>query len=319
MGKHAISALQIGSEPDGTGRTLEKILSFEKQIKGMSARLVVMPEALLGGYPKAMDFGARVGFRTPEGRDAFARYWEQAIDVPGPQTDVLAALARRTAASLVVGVIEKANTTLFCTALFFTADGGLVAKHRKLMPTGSERLIWGQGDGSTMPVVETPAGRLGAAICWENYMPLLRAAMYAKGIEVWCAPTVDEREIWQATMRHVAYEGRCFVVSACQYVPSPDALGAVHESWPHDKTLIRGGSVIVSPLGDVIAGPVYDAEQLVTAEIDLRDIVRGRYDLDVSGHYARPDIFHLEVDETARTSQRPLSPSAVSATPADDV
>ncbi|MBU6297899.1 MAG: carbon-nitrogen hydrolase family protein [Alphaproteobacteria bacterium] len=302
MDKRAISALQTGSEPDGTGRTLEKILGFEKQIKEASAQLVVMPEALLGGYPKAMDFGARVGFRTPEGRDAFARYWEQAIDVPGPQTEALAAFARRTGVSLVVGVVERANTTLFCTALFFTADGGLVAKHRKLMPTGSERLIWGQGDGSTMPVVETPAGRIGAAICWENYMPLLRAAMYAKGIDIWCAPTVDEREIWQTTMRHVAYEGRCFVVGACQYVPSPDALGVVRDSWPHDKVLIRGGSVIVSPLGDVIAGPVYDKEALVTAEIDPRDIVRGRYDLDVSGHYARPDIFRLDVDETDRIS-----------------
>ena len=143
--------------------------------------------------------------------------------------------------------------------------------------------------------MQTAAGRIGAAICWENYMPLLRTAMYAKGLDIWCAPTVDERDIWQTSMRHIAYEGRLFVVSACQYQPPP-AASAVPD-WPRDRPLIRGGSVIVSPLGEVLAGPVYNREELLVATIDLDDVVRGRYDLDVVGHYARPDVFTLTVDE----------------------
>ena len=211
-----------------------------------------MPEALLGGYPKGADFGARVGYRTPEGRDAFLKYWREAIEVPGPQTEALGELARNTGAALVVGAIERDTTTLYCTALFFSSGGQLVGKHRKLVPTAMERLIWGQGDGSTLFSMQTAAGRVGAAICWENYMPLLRTAMYAKGLDIWCAPTVDERDIWQTSMRHIAYEGRLFVVSACQYQPPP---GSAVPDWPLDRPLIRGGSVIVSPLGEVLAGP----------------------------------------------------------------
>jgi nitrilase len=195
---------------------------------------------------------------------------------------------------MVVGVIERDTTTLYCTALFFSSGGQLVGKHRKLVPTAMERLIWGQGDGSTLFAMQTAAGRVGAAICWENYMPLLRMAMYAKGLDIWCAPTVDERDIWQTSMRHIAYEGRLFVVSACQYQPPP---GSAVPDWPLDRPLIRGGSVIVSPLGEVLAGPVYNREELLLATIDRDDVVRGRYDLDVVGHYARPDVFTLTVDE----------------------
>jgi nitrilase len=290
-----IAALQIGSHADGTAATLDRILSHTNSIRNAGAQLVVMPEALLGGYPKGADFGARVGYRTPEGRDAFLQYWREAIEVPGPQTEALGELARNTGAALVVGVIERDTTTLYCTALFFSARGELAGKHRKLVPTAMERLIWGQGDGSTLYAMQTAAGRIGAAICWENYMPLLRTAMYAKGLDIWCAPTVDERDIWQTSMRHIAYEGRLFVVSACQYQPPP-AASAVPD-WPRDRPLIRGGSVIVSPLGEVLAGPVYNREELLVAKVDLDDVVRGRYDLDVVGHYARPDVFTLTVDE----------------------
>jgi nitrilase len=294
-----IAALQIGSQPDGTAATLDRILSHASAIRNAGVQLVVMPEALLGGYPKGADFGARVGYRTPEGRDAFLKYWREAIEVPGPQTEALGELARNTGAAMVVGVIERSTTTLYCTALFFSSGGQLVGKHRKLVPTAMERLIWGQGDGSTLFSMQTAAGRVGAAICWENYMPLLRTAMYAKGLDIWCAPTVDERDIWKTSMRHIAYEGRLFVVSACQYQPPP---GAAVPDWPLDRPLIRGGSVIVSPLGEVLAGPVYNREELLLASIDRDDVVRGRYDLDVVGHYARPDVFTLTVDEGAPTA-----------------
>jgi nitrilase len=304
MPKSIVAALQIGSLPGGKEETLAQILSYEDAICQAGARLVVMPEALLGGYPKGEGFGTRLGYRLPEGREAFARYFANAIDVPGVETEALAGLSARTGASLVLGVIERAGSTLYCTALYFEPDAGLVAKHRKLMPTGTERLIWGKGDGSTLPVIDSQVGRVGAAVCWENMMPLLRTAMYAKGVEVWCAPTVDEREMWQVTMRHIAHEGRCFVVSACQVQASPQALGIDVEHWPAERPLIAGGSVIIGPMGDVLAGPLKNAAGLLTAEIDTDELVRARYDYDVVGHYARPDVFELVVDERARPGVR---------------
>lgn len=299
-----VAALQIGASPEGKDATLERILAFEAEIAASGAALVVMPEALLGGYPKGEIFGTRLGYRLPEGREAYARYYQNAIDVPGPETDALAALSQRTGASLVIGVIERAGSTLYCTALYFDPATGLATRHRKLMPTGTERLIWGQGDGSTLPVLETAAGRVGGAICWENHMPLLRTAMYAKGVQIWCAPTVDERDIWQCSMRHIAHEGRCFVISACQVQPSPAELGLDVPGWDPQRPLINGGSLIVGPLGDVLAGPLHGQTGLLTATVDIDELVRARYDFDVVGHYARPDVFTLEVDERARQTVR---------------
>ena len=297
-----VAALQIGALPGGKADTLAQILAYEDQIQRSGAHLVVMPEALLGGYPKGEIFGTRLGYRLPEGREAFARYHAGAIDVPGPETQALAELSARTRATLVLGVIERAGSTLYCTALYFDPDQGLVAKHRKLMPTGTERLIWGMGDGSTLPVIESAAGRVGGAICWENHMPLLRTAMYAQGVQVWCAPTVDERDIWQCSMRHIAHEGRCFVISACQVQPSPRALGIDVPGWDADRPLIRGNSVIVGPLGEVLAGPLQGQAGLLAAQIDLEELVRARYDFDVVGHYARPDVFSLQVDRRAKST-----------------
>lgn len=297
MSKHIVAALQIGSDLiEGKAKTLEKIMSYEQAIIDSKAELVVMPEALLGGYPKGEIFGAYLGYRLPEGRADFAAYYENAIDVPGPECEELAALSARTGASLVVGCIEKTPHALYCSALFFDPESGLAAKHRKLLPTASERLVWGMGDGSTLPVVQTKAGKVGACICWENHMPLLRSYMYAKGVEVYCAPTVDCRDQWQHSMKHIAHEGRCFVVTAVQYLPSPEALGKTVPHWKDDEELMRGGSVIVDPMGQVLAGPLYHKEGLVSAEIDLEDIVKAKYDMDVSGHYARPYVFSLHVD-----------------------
>ncbi|MCD6187416.1 MAG: carbon-nitrogen hydrolase family protein [Desulfuromusa sp.] len=299
MKRKIIAALQIGSSPLGTVETLDQILGYKESIQNSNCDLLVMPEALLGGYPKGSDFGTRVGYRTDEGREEFLQYWQQAIDIDGPEVLALTELAKDCHTSIVIGIIERSGTTLYCTALFIT-DAGEITKHRKLMPTASERLIWGQGDGSTIPVIETSAGRVGAAICWENYMPLLRTAMYAKGLEIWCAPTVDDRDIWQASMQHIAYEGRNFLVSACQYQEPPSDGNSKDQTWPKDKPLIRGGSVIISPMGEVIAGPLYNKEGLISAEIDLDDIVKARYDMDPTGHYSRPDIFKLIVNEQER-------------------
>lgn len=304
MAKSIVAALQIGALPEGKEATLEQILSWEGAIIESGAALVVMPEALLGGYPKGEGFGTQLGYRLPEGREAYARYFANAIDVPGAETQALANLSARTGANLVIGVIERGGGTLYCTVLYFDPQAGLVGKHRKLMPTGTERLIWGKGDGSTLPVFDTQVGKLGAVVCWENMMPLLRTAMYAKGIEVWCAPTVDEREMWQVSMRHIAHEGRCFVVSACQVQASPNELGVEIANWPAERPLIAGGSVIVGPMGDVLAGPLRGETGLLTAEIDTDELVRARYDYDVVGHYARPDVFELSVDERAKPGVR---------------
>jgi nitrilase len=300
MKNRVIAALQIGSHPDGTTATVERLLTFEEQIKQSACDLLVMPEALLGGYPKGADFGTRVGYRSTQGREEFLRYWQQSVEIEGPEIKAVAGLAKRCSTAIVIGIIERSRATLFCTALFISESGEIAGKHRKVMPTASERLIWGQGDGSTLPVIDTPAGRAGAAICWENYMPLLRTALYAKGIEIWCAPTVDDRDIWQTSMSHIAYEGRNFLVSACQFQPPPTDSNARDETWPKDKPLIRGGSVIISPMGEVLAGPLYGQEGLVAAEIDRVDIVKARYDMDPTGHYSRPDIFRLTVDERER-------------------
>jgi nitrilase len=199
---------------------------------------------------------------------------------------------------LVIGVIERNGGTLYCTVLFFSPDGKLMGKHRKLMPTAMERLIWGFGDGSTLTVFDTPIGKIGAVICWENYMPMLRMHMYAQGIQIYCAPTADHRDTWLPSMRHIALEGRCFVLSCCQYLTRaecPQDYPAIQGDDP-STILMRGGSCIIGPLGQVLAGPNFDGPCILTTELDLDEIPGGKYDFDVVGHYARPDIFRLHVN-----------------------
>jgi nitrilase len=284
-----------------TKATLAKVRDLTTDAARRGAKLVVFPEAFIASYPKGLDFGARVGLRSSKGRDDFRRYFDSAIAVPGPATEELSRTAKASGVHLVIGVIERDIGTLYCTILFFAPDGTLLGKHRKLMPTAMERLIWGFGDGSTLQVYDTPLGKLGAVICWENYMPLLRMAMYAKGIQLYCAPTADDRDTWMATMQHVALEGRCFVLTACQHLrrrDCPPDYAAIHGDAP-ETVIMRGGSAIIGPLGQILAGPVYNDDVILSAELDPADIARGKYDFDVVGHYARPDVFQLHVNEKA--------------------
>ncbi|NYT25156.1 carbon-nitrogen hydrolase family protein [Alcaligenaceae bacterium] len=293
---------QIGSIPFDKAASVRKVIEHIHKAAATGAKLVVFPEATISGYPKGSDFGARVGGRQPRGRDEFVRYFDAAITVPGPETDELAAAAREAQTYVVIGVMEKEVGTLYCTALYFSPEGQLLGKHRKLMPTAMERLIWGFGDGSTLPVYDTPYGKLGSVICWENYMPLLRMAMYNKGIQIYCAPTADDRPAWITTMQHIAMEGRCFVLAACQYITReayPSDYDAIQGNTP-ETVLFHGGSAIINPAGEILAGPNYEGEAILTADIDLSDITRWKYDLDVVGHYARPDIFRLIVDENPK-------------------
>ncbi|KAJ7092633.1 carbon-nitrogen hydrolase [Mycena epipterygia] len=295
---------------DDTLKKLDQLTRLARERDG--SQLAVFPEAFIGGYPKFSTFGAVVGDRSAEGRDEYLRYHAAAIEVPSAATARIEAISSSYGVFLVVGVIERDGGTLYCTAVFVDPIDGFLGKHRKVLPTASERLIWGQGDGSTLPVFErtfpqpgAPDGtkiatKLSAAICWENYMPLLRYHYYSLGTQLWCAPTVDARPQWQNSMIHIALEGRCFVLSACQYAqerhfPDTHAVADAEMRNP-DNVMIGGGSVIISPLGKVLAGPLRDGEDVLTAELDLDDCVRGKFDLDVVGNYARPDVFKLQVN-----------------------
>ncbi|MCP4072406.1 MAG: carbon-nitrogen hydrolase family protein [Hyphomicrobiales bacterium] len=298
------AVVQAGTVLFDKKRTLEKLADLASDASSKKAQLIVFPEAFVGGYPKGLDFGARLGMRSDEGREEFRRYYNNAIDVPGEDTNKISKIAADANAHLVVGVIERDQGTLYCSALFFSPSGELIGKHRKLMPTALERLVWGFGDGSTLAAPQTEIGTLGAVICWENYMPQLRLAMYGKGVEFYCAPTVDDRDAWLPSMQMVALEGRCFVLSACQFMTRADGPEDYHPIQGDNPgtVLIRGGSTIISPFGKILAGPVFDEQAILTAEMDKNEIIRGKYDLDVVGHYSRPDIFQLNVNEMVQAA-----------------
>jgi nitrilase len=280
-------------------KTVDKIKTLVGQASKEKASLILFPEVFIPGYPRGLIFGTTVGGRSPEGREMFLRYWENSIVVPGPETDLLARAAKEAKAYVVIGVTEKdkISDTLYCTLLYFSPEGNLIHKHRKLKPTAAERILWGEGDGSDLNVLDTSIGKLGGLICWENYMPLARTALYQQGIEIYVAPTADCRGTWQSSLEHIACEGRCFVLGCNQILTS--------EHYPEDlKSQLStanlslpstGGSCIISPLGKRLAGPLYDQEGILTAEIDHREIIKAKMDFDVIGHYARPDVFELRV------------------------
>jgi nitrilase len=295
--KTTIAVVQAGTVLGRTDLTIDRLAQYAGESAGKGAQLVVFPEAFIGGYPKGMVFGASLGIRSDAGRKLFRSYSDCAIEIPGPETGAIGEIARANALHLVVGAIERAGGTLYCTAVYFGPDGRVLGKHRKLVPTAVERVIWGCGDGSTLGVVPSPVGRFGALICWENYMPLARVAMYRQGIEFYCAPTVDDRECWIPTVRHIAREGRCFVLSSCQYL--------TREAYPQDwiettqmlpDVPIRGGSCIVDPMGNLIAGPLYDEPGVLVATVDRAELAAAKFDFDVTGHYARPDVFGFRVN-----------------------
>jgi len=294
-----VAVVQAGSIPFDTAACVDKAVHLIADAATAGAKVIVFPEAFITGYPKGLQFGQVIGAREPSGREEFRLYFDAAIDVPGPETRTLGEAAAAHKSYVVMGVIEREHGTCYCTVLFFGPNGQLLGKHRKLLPTALERTIWGGGDGSTLTTVDSPYGRIGSVICWENYMPMLRMAMYSKNVAIYCAPTADDRDTWLPSMQHVALEGRCFVLSACQFICKkdfPDSVNITIGNSP-DAVLMRGGSAIISPLGKVLAGPNFDGETILTADIDLNEIARSKLDFDVVGHYSRPDIFQLIVNE----------------------
>ncbi len=301
MAKFVAAVVQAASVAADTPATVEKTIRLIHECAERGAALAVFPEAFIGGYPKGADFGISIGRRTFEGREEFRAYYEHAIEVPGEETRAIAQACREAGTFATIGVIERDGGTLYCTVLFFGPGGDLLGKHRKLMPTAAERLCWGFGDGSTLTAVPTPWGNMGAVICWENYMPLLRTAMYNKQLAIYCAPTADDRDTWVPTMQHVALEGRCFVLSACQYLKRGEFPDVFQNRITDDadEVLMRGGSVIVDPYGKILAGPDFSGECILVAELDTNDLARSKIDFDVVGHYARPDVFQLTVEDRA--------------------
>ena len=298
------AVIQAASIPTDSMACAQKAVELIHTASRTGARLMVFPEAFLGGYPKGNSFGAPIGMRKPEGRDAFASYHRHAIQLDGEEVTMVEQAARETDSVVVIGCIEADGGTLYCTVLYFNGRSGYAGKHRKLMPTAGERLIWGFGDGSTMPVIDTACGRVGAVICWENYMPMLRMYMYSQGVAIYCAPTADDRDTWLPSMQHIALEGRCYVLTSCQHLRRdayPEDFECALGNAP-DTVLMRGGSAIISPLGQVLAGPDFSGETILYAEINPNEILRGKFDFDATGHYARPDIFQLQVDTRAKAA-----------------
>lgn len=299
----AVQASYVLLDRDATVSRVEQLVA---ETAGSGAELVVFPEAFVPGTPLWID---SVPVWHGDG-PWYARLVEQAVVVPGPVTARLGALARRHRVHLVIGVQEREayGATVYNTTLYFGADGRLLNKHRKLVPTGAERTVWGRGDGSTLDVVPTTLARLGGLICWENYMPLARFHQYAQGVEVWLAPTLARGDGWIATMQHIAREGRMWVVGVNpvlrrDQIPAdlPDRDRIAPEPQPGDGEWVEpGNTVICDPGGRIVAGPLRHEEGILTAEIDLAAVAELRRQFDPTGHYHRPDVFSLTVDTRPR-------------------
>ena len=299
LSKFKVAIAQIASVAFDSKACVEKMNVWAGKAATEDAKLVVFPEAFVSGYPASLDWGGQsTAFRETAAEAEYLLYWKGAIEINNDGHPDIADIARRHNIKIVAGVIEREDSTLYCTSVTFDSDGTFLGKHRKLMPTVAERLVWGRGDGSTLPVFDTDIGKIGSIICWENYMPLLRTAMYAKGIQLYCAPTADDSERWQNSMRHIAFEGGCFVISACQFScrsDFPPGYGSFPNEEP-DTVLFDGGSCIVAPDGEYLTAPVTGREALLVAEINPSLILATKYKLDTVGHYSRPDVFRLNLD-----------------------
>jgi nitrilase len=273
--------------------TTERACELVKQAAAAGAELVLFPEAFIPAYPDWV-------WRLPAWSDSHytTLLRDQAVDVPGPTTDRLGEAAREAGAYVAIGMSERAGGTLYNTLLYLGPDGSIIGRHRKLQATGGERSIWGSGDGSGLEVIATPFGVVGGLICWENYMPLARAAMYARGIDVLLAPTWDNSPVWVPTLQHIAKEGRVYVIGVSPFLQSdhvPEQLrGDIYRK--SGDWMSRGNATVVGPDGEVIAGPLIGEEGILYADVDVDAVRRARHEFDPVGHYARSDVFTLHVN-----------------------
>ncbi len=283
--------------------TTEKIIGLIEQASLHNPDLIVFPESFIPAYPRNMIFGTTIGSRSDTGRLIWEKYFNNSVDVPGKESDIIAQAAKKSGAYISMGITEREGKSLYCTQLFFSPSGKLSGKHRKIKPTAAERLVWGEGDGSTLSTHKISKTIIGTLICWENYMPLARMALYNKGVNIYLAPTADNRESWQATLKHIAQEGRCFVIGCNQFVAGSDYPKDIvaSEGINTDEILSAGGSCIISPLGEYIKEPVWNKEEIIIAELDLNMTIRSSLDFDATGHYNRPDIFTFNANNQPDT------------------
>lgn len=284
-------------------KTTDKVVYLIDKAAKEGAKIIVFPESFIPCYPRGLSFGFVVGSRTQEGRADWLRYNKNSFNENSKESDLIAKACEENQVYVSIGVTEKEDDTgsLYCTNYIYSPEGVIINKHRKLKPTGSERCIWGEGDGSNIQVSETPYGKIGALTCWENYMPLSRVAMYQEGIGLYLAPTADSRDSWQNSVRHIAMEGRCFVLTCNQYVTKsmyPTDLETYDELNDAPEVMARGGSAIIDPFGNYVVGPIYDKEVILTAVLNLDLITSSRMDFDPNGHYSRKDILQLFVNKT---------------------
>ncbi|GAB3503186.1 carbon-nitrogen hydrolase family protein [Spirosoma knui] len=285
-------------------KSVDLVIQWIQKAANEGCKLLLFPESFIPCYPRGLSFDAVVGRRTERGRNTWLDYWANSIEANSAHTDRISEAVREADMFVALGVTERdpIGGTLYCSLFYFSPDGRFLGQHRKLKPTGLERFIWGESDGSTLLSFDSDLGKIGGLICWENYMPLARTALYQQGVEIYLAPTADARDSWQATMQHTALEGRCYVLASNQFVRKADYPERYQAELADEPEIMsRGGSVILSPMGEVLAGPLWDQEGLLTAELDFAVLAKSKLDFDGVGHYARPDVFQLNV-----TKQPPL-------------
>ncbi len=306
MKKIKVGVVQAAPKLFDLNGSLTETEKWIAKANASGAGLVLFPEAFIPCYPRGLSFGSPVGSRSEKGKELWLNYWDNAIEVPGMATHKLGKMAKRFNIYLAIGIIEKEvnNGSLYCTLLYFSPSGELIGKHRKLKPTAAERIIWAEGDGTSLTTVKTEFGILGGLICWENYMPLARMSMYQKGVQIYLAPTADQRESWQASMQHIAREGRCFVLSANQYVTKsmyPKNLPGIEELEDQPEIMSAGGSAIIDPNGDYLVGPLWKQEGILFADLAPEVFIKSKLEFDVVGHYARNDVFKFKVKDQPPT------------------
>ena len=281
---------------------VEKAVKLIHEAAAQGSELIVFPELFIPCYPYGMTFGFTVGSRNADGRKDWKRYYDNSILCPGPETEILGAAAKEAGAYVSIGVSERAplSATLYNTNLVFTPDGKLDAIHRKLKPTGAERVVWGDANKNYFPITDTPWGPMGSMICWESYMPLARVALYEKGVTLYLSPNTNDNEEWQATIRHIAIEGHCFFVNCDMYFTRdmyPKDLLSQEEIGRLNDIVCRGGSCVVDPYGHYVTQPVWDKEEIIYADLDMDMVPSSRMEFDATGHYARPDVLELRIHE----------------------
>ena len=281
--------------------SLDKALGYIREAAAEGAELIVFPELFIPGYPIGMNFGFSVGKRTEPGRKDWKRYYDASVVAGGDEFAQLADAARETGAYISIGFSERDAVvgTLYNSNVIFEPDGSYKV-HRKLKPTGSERLVWGDANKDYFPVTETPWGPMGSLICWESYMPLARVALYQKGITIYISPNTNDNPEWQATIQHIAIEGKCYFINADMVIRKdsyPGDLNADAEIEALPDMVCRGGSCIIDPYGHYVTEPVWDEETVICANLDMELPAACKMEHDAVGHYARPDVLKLIVEE----------------------